>query len=246
MKKIFGAKGAPRWHLVYLGLALFDIITVLISLSLSHNLMNIHTRSVELNTEWTERVSAISHLGDLAQAANAPGNDIFDSRNAALERARFNAASLAFNVQMDSIQADLITHISETERRRVDQALIVTETAMIEMRAEAEFIFGYFDIDLPAAASTRMASMDRAYGRLTRSISSAVNVVQSIHSEHLQQQIATAHNLQGLEYLIVGLILIMVIGVTIYGHNLGMVMRRQTEKIEQARADAEAANAAKS
>ncbi len=246
MKKTFGAKGAPRWHLVYLGLAAFDIITVLISLSLSHNLMSIHARSAELNTEWAERVSAISHLGDLAQSANAPGNDIFDSRNVPLEHARLDAASLAFDAHMNGIQADLTTHISPTERIRIDRALAVTEGAMIEMRAEAERIFGLFAHNNPDAAGERMASMDRAYGRLTRSISATVAVVQSIQGQHLQQQIATAHSLQGLEYLVVGLILIMVIGVTVYGHNLGRVMHRQTQKIEQARAAAEAANAAKS
>jgi hypothetical protein len=39
MFKAKSGRGAPRWHLVYLALAAFDILTVIISLSLSHNLM---------------------------------------------------------------------------------------------------------------------------------------------------------------------------------------------------------------
>jgi signal transduction histidine kinase/ActR/RegA family two-component response regulator len=239
-------KGAPRWHLVYLALAAFDVLTVLISLSLSHNLMAMYAKSAELNTEWAQRVSAISTLGDLAQATNAPGNDVFDSKDVRLERGHRDTALAAFNAHLVTIQHDLDTRVGPAERERIGGALAVTQTAMDEMLSEAELIFGAFAAGNPAAAGERMASMDRAYGRLTRSISSAVGVVQAIQAEHLKRQIDTAHDLQGLELVIGALILLMVTGVAIYGHSLGKVMRRQHAAIEQSRIAAEAANQAKS
>lgn len=246
MFKHKSGRGAPRWHLVYLALAAFDVLTVLISLSLSHNLMAMYARSAELNTEWAQRVSAISTLGDLAQATNAPGNDVFDSKNVPLERSHRDAALTAFNAHLVTIQHDLDTKVGPDERARINGALAVTQAAMDEMLGEAELIFGHFTAGNPAAAGERMASMDRAYGRLTRSISSAVGVVQAIQAEHLKAQIATAKDLQGLELAIGGLIVLMVTGVAIYGHNLGNVMRRQHEAIEQGRIAAEAASEAKS
>ena len=239
-------KGAPRWHLVYLALAAFDVLTVLISLSLSHNLMAMYARSAALNTEWAQRVSAIGTLGDLAQATNAPGNDVFDSKDVPLERGHRDTALADFNTHLATIQLDLDTKVGADERDRIGGALAVTQTAMGEMLAEAELIFGYFSAGQPAAAGERMASMDRAYGRLTRSISAAVGVVQAIQAEHLERQIATAHELQSLELVIGGLIILMVTGVAIYGHSLGKVMRRQHTAIEQSRIAAEAANEAKS
>ncbi len=246
MKILQSVKGAPRWHLVYLALAAFDLLTVLISLSLSHNLMEVYTRSVEVNTEWAQRVSAISHLGDLAQAANAPGNDIFDTHDLPAERARRDVAIAAFNKHLAAVESDLALRTSDDEQARIGGALEVTKSAMIDMIAEADRIFVYFEQSNPASAGERMASMDRAYARLTRSISGTVTQVQAIQSQHLQQQLSTAHDLQGLELLIGGLIMLMVLGVTIYGHNLGKVMRRQTREIEDARSAAEAANTAKS
>ena len=239
-------RGAPRWHLVYLALAAFDIVTVLVSLWLSHNLMAMYSRSAELNTEWAHRVSAIGTLGDLGQAANAPGNDVFDSRNVAQERARRDAAHHAFETHLTSIERDLDTQVGGAERDRIRAALAVTATAMDEMIGEAELIFAQFTAGNPAAAGERMASMDRAYGRLSRSVSAAVGVVQAIQQEHLRKQIATAKELQGLELLIGALIVLMVVGIAIYGHTLGKVMRRQNMAIEQGRIAAEAANEAKS
>ena len=246
MLKAKAGRGAPRWHLVYLALAAFDLLTVLVSLSLSHNLMSMYTRSVEVNTEWAQRVSAISHLGDLAQAVNAPGNDIFDSHDVPAERTRRDVALSAFDAHLDRIEDSLSERTAPDEQQKINAALAVTKAAMSEMISEAERIFIHFEQGNAAAAGKRMASMDRAYGRLTRSISATVAVVQNIQQEHLQQQLATAHDLQGLELLIGGLIMLMVIGVTIYGHNLGKVMRGQARSIENARAAAEAANQAKS
>jgi hypothetical protein len=204
-------KGAPRGHLVYLALAAFDIVTVLVSLWLSHNLMTMYARSAELNTEWAHRVSAIGTLGDLGQAANAPGNDVFDSRNVTEERARRDAAHRAFETHLTSIERDLDTQVGEAERDRIRAALAVTGTAMDEMIGEAEQIFAHFTAGNPAAAGERMASMDRAYGRLSRSVSAAVGVVQAIQQEHLKEQIATAKDLQGLELLIGALIVLQIV-----------------------------------
>jgi len=246
MLKSKAGRGAPRWHLVYLALAAFDLLTVLVSLSLSHNLMSMYTRSVEVNTEWAQRVSAISHLGDLAQAVNAPGNDIFDSHDVPAERTRRDVALSAFDAHLDRVEDNLAERTAPDEQQKINAALAVTKAAMSDMISEAERIFIHFERGDAAAAGERMASMDRAYGRLTRSISATVMVVQNIQSGHLQQQLRTAHDLQGLELLIGGLIMLMVIGVTIYGHNLGKVMRNQSRTIEDARAAAEAANQAKS
>jgi signal transduction histidine kinase/CheY-like chemotaxis protein len=239
-------KGTPRWHLVYLALAAFDLVTVLVSLTLSHNLMSMYARSAEVNTEWAQRVSDISHLGDLAQATNAPGNDVFDSKDVPGERARRDEALGLFEVHLGNIRGDLDRLVDPALGLRINTALGVTQAAMQDMLAEAERIFGAFENNNPGAAGERMASMDRAYGRLTRSISAAVGVVQAIQSEHLTQQVATARDLQGLEFVIGGLIVLMVLCVAIYAHKLGRVMRQQHQDIEHNRAAAEAANQAKS
>ena len=78
----------PKWHRVYYALASFDIFTVCLSLLLSHQIMAIYTDSVEVNSEWAERLGGYMQLGSLASNVNAPGNRVFDNRNVALEVAR--------------------------------------------------------------------------------------------------------------------------------------------------------------
>ncbi len=237
--------GAPRWHLVYFALAAFDLLTVLISLTLSHTLMTMYSQSAETNRAWSGRLSAISELGDLAQAANAPGNDVFDNNDVPSERAKRDAALALFNTQLAAIQSELALGVTSDEQQRISTSLGATVRAMDDMIAEAEQIFRYFEASDPRSAGKRMASMDRAYARLTRSISATVDVVQSIQIGHLDRQVASAHDLQGIELVIGLLIVIMVAGVTLYGHNLGKVMQRQAAAMRQAQ-QSEQANQAKS
>jgi signal transduction histidine kinase/ActR/RegA family two-component response regulator len=245
MRFLRAPDGAPRWHLVYFALAAFDLLTVLISLSLSHNLMTMYSQSAETNRAWADRLSAISKLGDHAQATNAPGNDVFDSNDVPAERMRRDAALAQFELQLAAIQSDLSRGLSSDERDQISASLAVTHRAMVEMVAEAEQIFKYFEASDPRAAGRRMASMDRAYARVTRSISATLDVVQSMQVARLDQQVARAHQLQGYEVLIGVLIVCMVVGVTIYGHTLGKIIQRQAAAVTLAR-ESQLASQAKS
>ena len=81
----------PKWHYLYFVLAALDLIAVCAGLYLSHSIMTIYERSVAANQTWAERAFAYSHLGELASAVNAPGNDVFDSREVDLENASMHA-----------------------------------------------------------------------------------------------------------------------------------------------------------
>ena len=69
----------PRWHLIYLLLAAFDILTVSASLYLNHQLMSSFASSVAVNREWADRLGAYSDLAGLATDVNMPGNEVFDT-----------------------------------------------------------------------------------------------------------------------------------------------------------------------
>jgi|CXWL01.1.fsa_nt_gi signal transduction histidine kinase/ActR/RegA family two-component response regulator len=239
-------RNAPRWHLVYFALAAFDLVTVLLSLTLTHNLMNIHTQSVESSREWAARLGAITELSDLAQAANAPGNDVFDSGDVGAERARREQAVTAFDQRLAIIARELNANVNSQQRSDITRALSDARMAMTAMVAQSELIFRHLEAGNRRAAGQRMASMDRTYANVTRSISQAINAVQEVQSVFLSRQVANADQMRNFEALIGALILMMVIGVTFYGHKLGQVMRRQAVAINEARQTAEHANRQKS
>src|SRR6476469_6643797 len=87
----------PKWYYVYFLLAAFDLVTVSAGLWLNHRIMGIYLESVEVNRVWADRVSAYSHLGELAGDVDAPGNDVFDTHDVAKESLRMEGAVKAFD-----------------------------------------------------------------------------------------------------------------------------------------------------
>src|SRR5262249_27845467 len=83
---------SPRWPLLYFALAGFDLLTIVISLSINHRLVAIYRHAVEVNQEWAEGLDRYAALAQLASEVNAPGNDVFDTRDVAGESRRLHAA----------------------------------------------------------------------------------------------------------------------------------------------------------
>jgi len=215
-----------RLHHVYFLLAAFDLATVGGGLYLSHKLMTLYVQSVNVNQEWSVRLKDYSKLADLAQVANAPGNDIFDSGDVEKERSRRDAGLKEFTAHIRKLRQGLPHGNSE-----LGSALDRVETAMVEMMAEADLIFRYFDSGEPAKAGERMATMDRKYGVLTREVNKCTEIIQGIQGNYFAAQLGEARELRRFEYVIGSLILLMVSFVVIYGHKIGRLFQRQYEEL---------------
>lgn len=224
-------KDKNRLHLVYFVLAGFDVLTICCALFLSHHIMNKYSGAVQTSQIWAGRLGEITLLGEFAQQTNAPGNDVFDSGDVERERARRDLALAAFNAKLASIEAELTRNVAPAARAEIDAALAHARVAMAGMVAEADYIFGHFDAERPALAGRRMASMDRAYAKLTSSIAAGVNAVQVVQLAHLERENASANSLRQLEWVMGAVVLLIVICVTIYGHRVGRIMRRTTEEL---------------
>jgi signal transduction histidine kinase/ActR/RegA family two-component response regulator len=227
LHKYFKTDDAPRWHYLYFILAGIDVLTVAFSLFLTHNLLTIHETSVEQSQVWSSRVTELNVLGTLAQQTNAPGNDVFDSRNVAAERARMAESHKGFEAKLNTIGAELQANATAAESRAFDGKLAEVKAAMGAMRSEAAAIFGHFDAGDPASAGERMASMDRSYAELTTAIAGTVQTALGRHQAFLQQELATAKDIRKLEYLIVGLVVLLVLGVAYNGHRISNLVNTQ-------------------
>jgi diguanylate cyclase (GGDEF)-like protein/PAS domain S-box-containing protein len=228
-----GAAVGPRkqkWQYLYFLLGALDLITVGIGLGLSHTLSSDYRAAAAANHQLAGLLFEITELSTLAQMVNAPGNDIFDSRNAGAERARRDAALLRFDAQLAAIGSDL------NEDAALKSALARTSAAMAEMTDEATQIFVHFERGEARAAGRRMATMDRKYAHLTGAISAAIEAVQTRQMTLLDQQVARARELQSLELVIAALMTLMVTGVVIYGHFVGKLGRRAWESDRNASA----------
>lgn len=223
----------PKWHYVYFLLAAFDLLTVSASLYLSHRLMDIYTNSVTVNQEWAGRLGQYATLSQLAGAVNAPGNDVFDSHDVVGESARLHVALVQFTTALEAAGKELQATAPQQEAALLRQNLEMVQTAMTAMVAEADLIFSYFAKGEPNEAGARMATMDRKYGVLNTALANLNEQVREIQKRHFMRQIDVAGSLRRFEYLIAGLIAVMVGGVTLYGHKIAQELTKHTTEREQ-------------
>jgi signal transduction histidine kinase len=217
---------APKWHLIYYLLAFFDLATVSGSLYLNHQIMAIYTNSVDVNQRWAGRLAGLGDLGQLAGAVNAPGNDIFDSGNGALEEKRQKDALADYERHYAQLHDDIVQGATAEQAVELHARLDAIEAAMGEMLAEADLIFAYFRTNQATNAGRHMASMDRKFANLSTAIAAAAQSVRAIQSGLFTSQVAAAVFLRKYEYLFGGMILLMVGCVTIYGHKIASEFKR--------------------
>lgn len=255
-----GKQPRPRWHWIYFLLAGFDLLTISASLYLNHRIANIYTASVVVNQQWAERLGQYADLNQLAGVVNAPGNDVFDSHDVAEESARMQRARQQFVVRLTALRQDLQPSSPSAEARILLQDFDTIEAAMGEMVSLANLIFSYFANHETARAGEQMATMDRKYATVNAAFATLNAHVRTIQQSHFAEQAAAAISLRRFEYMIAALIVIMVGGVTLYGHQLSRAMMKaerereqqqealahQTLALQHAKDAAEAANHAKS
>jgi len=243
----------PRWYLLYYVLAALDVVTVLASLTLNQQMMQIYVDAVAVNQEWTVRQGKYAELGELASSVNAPGNDVFDSRNVKAESLRMRTALHEFNERFAQARADVLVNVDARHAPQLLADFDAIRVAMFEMVDEANEIFDHFAAGESTLAGQRMATMDRKYAGVNRSLARLARSARAIQSLYFDRQIEAAKVLKQLQYLIVGLVILMILGALYYGSRIfKAVQLAESERtasiaaLTRARATADAASEAKS
>ena len=210
----------PRWYLIYYALAAFAVLAVSSGLYLTHRFLGIYRHSVEVNQIWAQRLVDYSRVGQLAAAVNAPGNDVFDSRDVQAESAKTRAALQIWKEQMAALRAALHASEGETQGQFLLGQLDAVNAAMEEMVEESDLIFSFFAREQPERAGERMATMDRKFAKVNTALARLREKVSDAQRQHLNAQQVAATELQKSELLIAGFILFMVAGATVYGRKI--------------------------
>jgi signal transduction histidine kinase/FixJ family two-component response regulator len=243
----------PKWLRLYFALAAFDLLTVCLSLYLNHRIMKVYAVSLEVNQRWANRLVVYERIREFAGQVNAPGNDVFDSHDVVRERQRVVIARDRFDRLVGTAEGELATETPSPSRDSLFRGMQDVTQAMQAMLAEASRIFGLLDQGDATAAGSRMATMDRKYAVLNAALAKQNATVYAAQQAHFAEQSRIANALRSLEYVIAGGVLFMIAGATYYGHRVGVQIdlaatekEKFIESVERARAEADAANRAKS
>src|SRR3954447_9258818 len=223
----------PKWRYVYFLLAAFDLVTVSAGLYLNHRIMGIYLQSVEVNRVWAERVAAYSHLGELAGDVDAPGNDVFDTRDVKQESQRMENAVRAFDLDLQKQRDELDAELTASDAAPLVELLDAIAIAKTQMTQEAVRIFDYFREGRADLAGERMATMDHKYASLNAALLELRRAVGLIQQQNFTQQTAVAAGLQRYELGIGLSIVVMVLGATFYGHKIAKQMQSDADERER-------------
>jgi PAS domain S-box-containing protein len=227
-----GASPAPRpripWHVVYYLLAGFDVLAVCAAVLLSRQFVGVSLRAVAREQEWAGHLDEYAGLQQLASRANAPGNDVFASRDVPRESARLAEARAAFDDRLARLQRHLVESHPE-EAAPLLARMRDMEAAMRAMAAEAAGTFRRLDAGDAQGAAQRMADMDRAYARVLTALHALRGDVVLLQRGLLAGQAADLRRLQVYELGVIALVVVMVGAAIAYGTRIEREMRREAE-----------------
>lgn len=224
------------WPVVYFLLGAFNVLSVGAGLYLCQSVLDIYRASVADSQEWAQRMSTYAELGQLATEANAPGNDVFESGDIDGESRRLEAAVVAFDALAAVAHADLEV-VSAPQRRALRPALQQAEAAVHAMAGDARAIFAAKREKDEARAGARMASMDRQLGEASAGLGQLRGEVQKIQAQHFGEQVAAAGQLGSYQYVLLGLVVVMVVCVVAYGVKLARVFGAKQAEVDRRNQD---------
>jgi signal transduction histidine kinase len=226
---------------------------VLACLTLNQVIMQIYTESVAVNERWQKREASYADLSWLAHEVNAPGNDVFDSHDVPMESARLKIALSEFHTRFREVRSDAARDMEPAHAAMMLRNLDAVAAAMNAMVGEAQLIFSHFEQGQPERAGARMATMDRKFANVNAAFSELFADVRGVLRANFERQLAAADLIKRLEYVVVALALMMIAGALYYSSRLYRAARAADAErtghiaaLDRARAEANAANAAKS
>jgi len=239
-------RSRPRLFYLYYVLAAFDLLTVSLSLYVIDRITGIYADSVNENQQWAERTADYAELARLAAEVNAPGNDVFESGRTEAERERLDAAFERFRERSGLLRVELTRNVPADTATDLLVTFSAMDRVVDDMVAEAGRIFASIDAGDTDAAGAHMAEMDRRFLAVNDSIQTLGSLVRAIQAARFADQLDRAAATRRLEVVIAGLVLMMIGGVTFYGHRLAGQVRREaayTERvIEERTAELAASN----
>ncbi|MFQ5501380.1 MAG: ATP-binding protein [Phycisphaerae bacterium] len=227
----------PKWHYLYFILAAFDLVTVTFSLFVTHSLMEVYSSSVDTNHIWADRLRRYSHLALMAADVNAPGNDVFETPDVEVMSGRLAKTFSRFNEHLTEARSDLRNNVSSELGTPLLKDLDKVEQAILSMVEASQNIFHYFNENRRDEAGAQMATMDQQFYEATKAANSLIQKVQAIQEKHFSEQASAAGSMRQFEYLIAGLIVLMVLGVTAYGLKISRHIQAsavERERMEEA------------
>lgn len=213
-------------------------VSLLVAVALGSAILAVFESSLADARRWSGRSGSIAHVTQLATAANAPGNNVFQSNDVPGERAALRAAEQAFLMAHSATVAELATGVADPAATAAARAhLQALEGEFRKMVREADAVLDAMGAGQRDLAGEHMASMDAALAAGSDHAALAGTEVRRLQSAELDGEYAMAAKMRTGLFVLVGVVVALIAFLVRYGSSLSRMLRAQQELIEAANRD---------
>lgn len=224
-----------RWYHFYFILAFFDLVVILASFALYHQTLASYETALTGLAALDAKQRWITDLRLSVIELNAPGNDVFESRDVATERQRFHdtQAKLRLLLRREDEFGIQLGRVREQVERMIEQENRIF-AAFDHLQATPE------PRDPEAIlqqATVSMAAMDRHQADAVGALSDAERLLQREEARLLDEYGAQLQRSAAREKYFLGIVVLILVGVFWYGRKLQRMHEEMLDNEQRAIAE---------
>lgn len=223
-----------RIHHVYFLLAAFDLAAVGTGLYLSHRMQEILAANISSTVEWGALQNTISDVRRAAATANAPGNDIFATHDLVNELGKWDTQFEAFEHKLEDMKHQVQRRIPADRRAEAMKHIEAIDTVFEQLATTSTQVFDRYRRGQYDAAAPAMAVMNRQNAELIGQLDDLSNVLHDILVTRQKSEATAAESMRSMEFMLAGMLVVMVLAVTTFGHWIGKRSQRQYADLDAA------------
>lgn len=211
---------SKKWAIVSYILAGLYLLSVVGSLIIQHQLTSTYQRSLAESQAWSDRNKRYVKFGQQASVMSASGAEVLMASDIETEWKRAREARRAFDEQLLEDQTEVETNVTGAEAAQLIKDFDVLKASMNDMARETDVLFSYFRQKQPEEARRHMRDVDQRYRNVLAAFSQLRDHVAKVHQHYLDRFISAAVWLESVQYLLLGLLFVIVAMLIAYGHKL--------------------------
>jgi signal transduction histidine kinase len=232
--KLPGPKSHRRVHLVYFALASFDLLAVLAGLLLSSHFASVFERTVEYRQSWDAIFTEMWELNDLVMETSAPVVEMFETGDPVGKSKHFEANLKALEQTVASLQQELIAPDRVEPAQDALAALHLVRGTLKLVGEHGRSAFSNYYNGWVSKAAHCMSKTEGFASTLKQQFHGAMASILLLSRQYEKKNISEVRNLRSYEFVIAAVVLLMVAGITSYGHYIGRLIKQNHRKITDA------------
>src|SRR6185295_5847056 len=184
------------------------------------------------NAEWDARFNSSWALVDAVAEANRSLISAFGTGNIKLASGQFKTKVLEARYELAAFTRYVDDRFPEGLVKRTNGLLLKIDSLITSMETEAQTITSEFESGNRQAAMQAVGTMQTRYGSLRFLVNDLNRLVSMVKIGRAEESEAMVARLRSFEFVIGGMIVLMVCCVVAYGHWIGRLMKTKYHALE--------------